>query len=562
MFGSRVGGSSGIHHAPDRDMHRGGGGGQDRQQYIGSSSASQLEHIGKLRTKDVRAGTELRITVANDDDLYLRAHSKIPDTFATAEIFGMELVMGHEYKIERGTSVAIFTWHGCTIEMRGPTTMEYDATNQSMRDYVNLAGVIEQKRQRAEEMGGSSAPPRVLITGSENSGKSTLGVFLANFSLRKHRRPIYVELDPGSFSAHRQLPSIPGTVSAIHIDHSAFELNQEPVHPNRINLHKTIDQGAQAAHLNPDYPIGKSVSFFYGYENWSDSPEVYWKCIAQLACLVGAKEDLIETQWAVEKAGNLGITADGMRLENPSKGGIIVNCPKNPNPQLLDEIVRLYNINTVVVIEDESKFMHFVNKYNKGVIPQIPTSGGADDLLKSGGGKSANALVFLDAIEEDEEGTASGDSSVDIAHVPRAGGVISFDKEGIFHIKLADYFHGPERDLVCHNFAIPLRELFISAIRVAPSAAAAGSSWKEKYALVPFNEPIVKLRHSILAVVLAPTHEEVVMSTVTGLVWVREITDHDDPINATLHIMCPSAGSLMSNYLLYGDLDNLKYYEQ
>jgi hypothetical protein len=552
MFGTRVGASA-IHHAPDRDFR---GGGDQRQQYIGSSSATQLEHIGKLRTKDVRAGTELRITVSAEDDLYLRAHSKIPDTFATAEIFGMELVMGHEYKIERGTSVAIFSWHGCTIEMRGPTTMEYDATNQAMRDYVNLAGVIEQKRQRAEEMGANSSPPRVLITGSENSGKSTLGLFLANYALRKHRRPIYVELDPGSMSPHRQLPSVPGLVSAIHIDHSAYELNQEPVHPNRINLHKSMDQGAPAAHLNPDYPIGRSVSFFYGYENWSDSPELYWKCIAQLSCLVHAKEELIESQWSIDKAGNLGIIADGVRLENPSKGGIIVNCPSNPTPELFDEIIRLYNINTVVVIEDEGKFMHFIDKYNKGVIPKIPAGG--DDLLKSG--KSANALVFLDAIEEDED---VSESTVDVAHVPRAGGVISFqeEKDRVYHVKFADYFHGPDRDLVCHNFSIPFRELFISALK--PAGGVTGQSgWMNKYSLVPFDEPIVRLRHSILAVVLAPTHEEVVLSTVTGLIWVREISDADDPINATLHIMCPSAGSLMSNYLLYGDLDKLKYFEQ
>jgi hypothetical protein len=277
---------------------------------------------------------------------------------------------------------------------------------------------------------------------------------------------------------------------------------------------------------------------------------------------VSAKEELIESQWALEKAGNLGVIADGVRLESPSKGGILVNCPANPSPELLDEIVRLYSINTVVVIEDEKKFMHFVDKYNKGVIPQIPT-GERDDLLKSGGGKSANALVFLDAIEEDED---ANENSVDIAHVPRAGGVMSFqeEKDRVFHVKFADYFHGPERDLVCHNFSIPLRELFISAIRPVPAGAAVvgKTGWLSRYTIVPFDQPIVKLRHSVLAVVLAPTHEEVVLSTVTGLIWIREITDPDDPINATLHIMCPSAGSLLSNYLLYGDLDKLKYFEQ
>ena len=552
-------GPSAIHHAPGRDDK-----GRPDMPVIGASSAIQLEHIGQLRSKDIRPGTELRITVGPEDDLYLKAHSKIPDTFATAEIFGIELVMGHEYKIERGSSVAIFSWHGCTIEMRGPTTIEYDASNQAMRDYVNLAGVIEQKRQRADELG--SAPPRVLITGSENSGKSTLGLFLSNYALRKHRRPIYVELDPGSISPHRQLPSLPGVIAAYHLDHSAYELNSEPVHPNRINLHKSIDQGAPAPHLNPDYPVGRSVSFYYGYEKWSDAPEVYWKCLAQLACLVSAKEEVIEAQWQSDKANNIGAMAEGVRLENPSKGGVIINCPSNPSPELLEEIVAVFNINTVVVIEDEEKFMHCVNKYHKGVIPSIPTSGG-DELLKSG--SAANALVFLDAIEEDEGLNVAAENNivVDVAHVPKAGGVISFEeqKDRVWHMKFADYFHGPERDLVCHNFAIPLRELFISSIKpVAPTGErkSTGTWWRDNFTLVPFDQPIFKLRHSILAVVLAPTYEEVVMSTITGLVWVREITDPDDPVNAQLHIMCPSPGSLLSNYLLHGDLENLKYFEQ
>ena len=557
MFGRRVGAPGGPHGDNKRsDMP-----------VIGASSAIQLEHIGQLRSKDIRAGTELRITVGPDGDLYLKAHSKIPDTFATAEIFGMELVMGHEYKIDRGSSVAIFSWHGCTIEMRGATTIEYDASNQAMRDYVNLAGVIEQKRQRAEEMGAGSGqsipPPRVLITGSENSGKSTLALFLSNYALRKHRRPLYVELDPGSISPHRQEPSLPGVVCAYHLDHSAYELGQEPVHPNRINLHKSMDQGAPAAHLNPDYPIGRCVSFFYGYAKWSDCPEVYWKCLSQLACLVSAKEEVIEAQWQSDKANNTGLMAEGVRLENVSKGGLIVNCPSSPSPEIIDEIITLFGINTVVVVEDEEKFMHVVNKYHKGMIPSIPTSDG-DELLKSG--SAANALVFLDAIEEDEGINLAENTFIDVAHVPKAGGVISFEdqKDKVWHIKFADYFHGPERDLVCHNFAIPVRELFISSIQPisAGDRKTTGTWWRDNFTLVPFDQPLVRLRHSILAVVLAPTHEEVVLSTVTGLVWVREITDADDPINAQLHVMCPSPGTLLSNYLLHGDLDNLKYFEQ
>ena len=525
---------------------------RDVRDAINSSASMQLDNIGKQRTKEIRPGTELRITVCPEDDLYLRAHSRIPDTFATAEIFGMELVMGHEYKVQRGTSIAIFSWHGCTIEMRGPTLIEYDASNHVMRDYVNLASVIEQKRQRAEEQG--MQPPRVLVTGSSHSGKSTLALFLSNYALRKHRRPIYVELDPGSLSAHRQLPAVPGTVSAIHLDHSGYELNQEPIHPQRLNLHKGIDQGVPAAHLNLNYPIGKAISFWYGYEDWREEPGVFWKCVAQLSCLVLAREDVSEllgkdTASSVQQA-------DGAKLENPAKGGLIVNAPKDATPQLIDEIIKLFKINTVAVIDDQRSYDHLINKWCDGHVPSAQ-----DESCSSG----ENALIFLDQLEKNNTTDPDDNELLEVVHLAKAGAVIAAqleeDRNRLSHMKFADYFHGPDRDLVCHNFALPFRELFIGKIVTAPDVIPLINPWRSRFAIQPFEDVPGRLRHSVLAVALAPTHPDVVMATITGLVWIREVTDPEDPINAQLHIMCPSSGPLVSNYLLHGDLDRLKYYE-
>jgi hypothetical protein len=536
MFGSRPGAPSYVPFSRD-----------NKEPVAMTSHAVQLEQIGKLRAKDIKPGTELRITVAPEDDLYLRAHSRIPDTFATAEIFGMELVLGHEYKIQRGTSIAIFSWHGCTIEMRGPTTMEYDASNHVMADYVNLAGVIEQKRQKAEDENDSfSAAPRVLITGSDHSGKSTLALFLSNMALRKHRRPIMVELDPGSLSCHRQLPSLPGSLSALHIDHTAYELNQEPVHVGRLNLHKGIDQATPAPHLNPNYPVGKTVSFWYGSEDWRSDPAVYWKCMAQLSSIVNAREEVVDS------LGTSGVPqADGIKLENPTKGGLIVNAPKNPSNELIDEIVRTFKINIIAVIDDESKFMHCLEKFGGSEAARE-----ASESISLSAKEDKNALIYLDAIESAE------DHGIEVVHLGKAGAVIPAnsqeDRNRFTHMKFADYFHGPERDMVCQNFIIPLRELLISKVIVNPQGE---GGWRSKFMLKPFDENPAKLRHSILAVVLAPVYEEVIQSSLTGLVWVRDVTDAEDPLNAHLHVMCTSAGPLASNYLLHGDLDLLKYYE-
>ena len=260
--------------------------------------------------------------------------------------------------------------------------------------------------------------------------------------------------------------------------------------------------------------------------------------------MVSAKEEVI--------AANTDpvIQADGVKLENPLKGGLIVNAPRDPSADLLEEIIKLYSINVVAVVDDEERFASLTAKFAS---EQDGETG--DELLRSGSSK--NALVYLDAIESETE-----DVSVDIVHVSKAGAVIPVasheDRNRFTHMKYADYFHGPERDLVCHNFIVPLRELFIS--RIVTNTDGAGH-WRQQFALKPFEDAPGRLRHSVLAVVLAPTHEEVTVSSVAGLVWVRDVTDPEDPVNAQLHIMCPSSGHLASPYLLHGDLDNLKYFE-
>lgn len=71
-----------------------------------------------------------------------------------------------------GTRTAIFSWHGCKVQVSGPTVQEYDAPNVVMRDYLCCAAVLEQRRQRADDLGLPA--PRVLVCGSAFSGKSVL----------------------------------------------------------------------------------------------------------------------------------------------------------------------------------------------------------------------------------------------------------------------------------------------------------------------------------------------------------------------------------------------------
>ncbi|CAL1153832.1 unnamed protein product [Cladocopium goreaui] len=142
------------------------------------------------RVKVISPGCELRLIV--DDDKHARV-KLIPQQFptsrpgqpaeASAEIFGAEMVAGQDYPLLGGTRTAIFSWHGCKVQVSGPTVQEYDAPNVVMRDYLCCAAVLEQRRMRADDLGLPA--PRVLVCGNAFSGKSALCQILCNYALRR-----------------------------------------------------------------------------------------------------------------------------------------------------------------------------------------------------------------------------------------------------------------------------------------------------------------------------------------------------------------------------------------
>lgn len=59
-----------------------------------------------------------------------------------AELFGTELVKGKPYEFHTGAKVAVFTWHGCTVELRGRTEVSYVAKETPM---VSISGLLKNK---------------------------------------------------------------------------------------------------------------------------------------------------------------------------------------------------------------------------------------------------------------------------------------------------------------------------------------------------------------------------------------------------------------------------------
>lgn len=265
------------------------------------------------RIKEIAPGCELRLMVEDDKHARVRL---LPDprqgpprpgqpVVSSAEIFGAEMVPGVDYPLLGGTRTAIYTWHGCKVQVSGPTVMEYDAPNVVMRDYLSCAAVLEQRRQRADDMGLPA--PRVLVCGSAFSGKSSLCQILCNYALRREHTPLYVDLDT-RYSSIRQLQNIPACVCAMPVEHSADE---EPA---------------------------RRLAYFFGHIDWSDNPRLYERAVSHLSRVVLAK---------------LGhnTSPEGARV---ASSGLIVNAPYQPTPELLHKIVEMFEIDVVLILDSEA----------------------------------------------------------------------------------------------------------------------------------------------------------------------------------------------------------------
>lgn len=131
-----------------------------------------------------------------------------------AEMFGTELMKGHEYRFGAGSKVAIFTWHSATITLTGKPEVAYVAKETPMHFYVNFSAALDQMRKTAQEENVSG--PAVMVVGPTDVGKSTLCRILLNYAVRLGRSPLYVDLDCGQGSV-----GIPGSVGAVVVERPA-----------------------------------------------------------------------------------------------------------------------------------------------------------------------------------------------------------------------------------------------------------------------------------------------------------------------------------------------------
>lgn len=271
---------------------------------------------------------ELRFEVeTKGEKVYLTLKSGL------AEIFGTELVKGKTYEFNSGAKVAVFTWQGCTIEVKGKTDVIYTAKETPMVLYSNCHAALEIMRAHSEK--DNKRGPIAMVVGPMDVGKSTVCRILLNYAVRMGRRPIYVDLDVGQGSI-----SIPGTVGALVIERPA-----------------AIDEG-----FSQEAPL----VYNYGQKSASANPKLYSMIIDQLAATV--KERL------------------EMNKKTRHSGVIINTCGwvKGEGYKQLLNSGKAFEVDVILVLDQERLYNELVRDMPNYVkIVFVQKSGGVVELTKS-----------------------------------------------------------------------------------------------------------------------------------------------------------------------------------
>ncbi|KAL8787288.1 MAG: hypothetical protein Q9195_007847 [Heterodermia aff. obscurata] len=201
--------------------------------------------------------TEWRFEIAFGLELEVKLLS------GNAEIFGTELAPKQTYKFT-GAKAAIYTWHGCRIEVKGDFESQYIADETPMTMYTNLHFALERIREQATV--NMSQGPRILILGPSDAGKTSLAKILTAYASRAGRQPVTVNLDPTE-----GMLTMPGTMSTAAFS-SVIDVEQ--------------GWGSSPTTGPTQVPVKLPLVYYYGLANPEENPDVYKPLVTRAALSV------------------------------------------------------------------------------------------------------------------------------------------------------------------------------------------------------------------------------------------------------------------------------------
>jgi polyribonucleotide 5'-hydroxyl-kinase len=181
----------------------------------------------------------------------------------TAEIFGTELALHQPYTFT-GTKAAVYTYHGCRLEVKGTPQSDYVAEETPMASYANVHFALENLRNDAAA--SQSIGPRVMVLGPENAGKSSLVKILSAYANRTGGQPIVLNLDP-----KEGMLSIPGTISAFALE-SIIDVEQ--------------GWGSSPTNGPSQIPVKLPLVYHYGCKDPEAKSEIYKAVVTRLGLSV------------------------------------------------------------------------------------------------------------------------------------------------------------------------------------------------------------------------------------------------------------------------------------
>lgn len=238
-----------------------------------------LPTASPTRYQDLTANTEYRFEVSFTRQLTVKLVT------GTAEHFGTELAPATTYTFQ-GTKGAIFTWHGCKLELSGEAESEYVAEETQVMSALNAHFALESLRERALQT--REAGPRVLVVGPDNAGKTSLVKTLTAYAVKSGRQPMVVNLDP-----REGMLSVPGSFTA-----AAFSSIVD------------IEEGWGSSPISGPSPIPVKMPLVYHYGlRDADEGKVFRPLVTRMALAVTSR---LEEDQASKSAGFVVDTAGGL----------------------------------------------------------------------------------------------------------------------------------------------------------------------------------------------------------------------------------------------------------
>ncbi|KIJ10513.1 hypothetical protein PAXINDRAFT_177469 [Paxillus involutus ATCC 200175] len=443
-----------------------------------------------------------------------------------AEIFGAELAEGKTCIFGLECKAAVFTWQGCTLEITGRPSTEYVSEETPMTPYANLHLAFEQMRVRAlaalhgsptsdDVQNANAEPPRILILGPENSGKTTICKILSNYAVRvgQNWSPLLVNVDPSQGAW-----TVPGTISAAAIRSPIATASPA----NQLGSAATSAPTALAS--NALIPL----TYWYGHAETKRNPQLLDRLIRDLGM------NIVERYDSDPEA-----RVSGLIVDTPSS---FASGPSDSRHTLIKACIDAFRINVILVVGHEKLNAEMQRLHGSHLtVVKIPKSGGVVELDHSYRERVRNYQLHvymygqnIDPPLDISSAIVGGEAATELILSPSST-VMKFGDLSIYRIG---------EETMAPSSALPIGAArILSEIQptiIDPASSSSKLLNKVLALLAPFNADETE-RYD----------EEILDLHVIGFLI---ITNHDIP-NKKITVLAPNQGSLVGRTAVIGSFE-------